>query len=152
MQMCAAGCGVTARRDGRCCHVTCGHVPPSVRHLLPLPVYSLPCDVTHLSCNACLCSAFEGLHSCYVTHSPCPCLLCHAGRVWVGGVIRKGGGVKVLGGLPEDTPEAPEIPTVSAKRVGKGAEERRVLLCHWHMCKVCGEKVCNIHNSKCGEV
>lgn len=94
----------------------------------------------------------EGLHRCHVTHPPCLCLLCHAGRVWVGGVIRKGGAVKVLGGLPEDTPEAPEIPTVSAKRVGKEAEERRVLLCHWHMCKVCGEKVCNIHNSKCGEV
>ena len=35
-----------------------------------------------------------------------------AGRVWVGGSIRKGGSVKVLGGLPEDTPEAPEIPKV----------------------------------------
>ena len=40
-----------------------------------------------------------------------------AGRVWLGGLIRKGGALKVLGGLPEDTPEAPEIPTVSYERL-----------------------------------
>ena len=40
-----------------------------------------------------------------------------AGRVWVGGSIRKGGPVKVLSGLPEDTPEAPEIPQASAGKV-----------------------------------
>ena len=90
-------------------------------------MYSLPCYATHLLCNVCLCSAFEGLHSCHVTHSPCPCLLCHSGRVWVGGLIRKGGAIKVLGGLPEDTPEAPEIPKVSVKRVEMKLSSRRVL-------------------------
>ncbi len=34
------------------------------------------------------------------------------GRLWVGGSIRKGGPVKVLGGLPEDTPEVPDLPWV----------------------------------------
>ena len=48
-----------------------------------------------------------------------------AGRVWVGGSIRKGGSVKVLGGLPEDTPEAPEIPKVK-RFVGNGAGKSAV--------------------------
>ncbi|KAK9814393.1 hypothetical protein WJX72_005141 [[Myrmecia] bisecta] len=45
-----------------------------------------------------------------------------AGRVWVGGSIRKGGGVKVLGGLPADTPEAPEIPTVQGHELRGGPQ------------------------------
>lgn len=34
-----------------------------------------------------------------------------AGRVWVGGQLRKAG-VKVLGGLPDGLTEAPEVPEV----------------------------------------
>lgn len=45
-----------------------------------------------------------------------------AGRVWVGGLIRKGGPLKVLGGLPEDTPEAPEIPTVAGVELRGGPQ------------------------------
>lgn len=45
-----------------------------------------------------------------------------AGRVWVGGSLRKGGSVKVIEGLPEDTPEAPEIPTVKGKALRGGPQ------------------------------
>mmetsp|Transcript_19144 Transcript_19144/g.41321 ORF Transcript_19144/g.41321 Transcript_19144/m.41321 type:complete len:475 (+) Transcript_19144:158-1582(+) len=45
-----------------------------------------------------------------------------AGRVWVGGSIRKGGSVRVLEGLPEDTPEQPEIPTVKGKVLQGGPQ------------------------------
>ncbi|KAG2442933.1 hypothetical protein HXX76_003009 [Chlamydomonas incerta] len=36
-----------------------------------------------------------------------------AGRVWVGGLVHKDSPLKVLGGLPEDTPEQPVLPTVA---------------------------------------
>ncbi|CAK0773982.1 Methanethiol oxidase [Coccomyxa viridis] len=45
-----------------------------------------------------------------------------AGRIFVGGSIRKGGPVKVLGGLPKDVPEAPEIPTVQGKQLLGGPQ------------------------------
>ncbi|KAL4457508.1 hypothetical protein ABPG75_012373 [Micractinium tetrahymenae] len=43
-------------------------------------------------------------------------------RVWLGGLIRKGGPVKVLEGLPEDTPEQPEIPKVKGKEIQGGPQ------------------------------
>ncbi|KAI3436518.1 hypothetical protein D9Q98_005935 [Chlorella vulgaris] len=43
-------------------------------------------------------------------------------RVWLGGSIRKGGSVKVLEGLPEDTPEQPEIPTVKGVELQGGPQ------------------------------
>lgn len=45
-----------------------------------------------------------------------------AGRVWLGGTIRKGGPVKVLGGLPDDVPEAPEIPTIKGHELLGGPQ------------------------------
>lgn len=45
-----------------------------------------------------------------------------AGRVWVGGSIRAGGSVKVLEGLPEDTPEQPVIPTVQGHELRGGPQ------------------------------
>ncbi|KAK9915575.1 hypothetical protein WJX75_001008 [Coccomyxa subellipsoidea] len=45
-----------------------------------------------------------------------------AGRLFVGGSIRKGGPVKVLGGLPEDVPEAPEVPTVQGHELQGGPQ------------------------------
>ena len=36
----------------------------------------------------------------------------HAGRVWLGGVVRKGGPVKVLSGLPDGLTEQPDPPKV----------------------------------------
>ncbi|GLI68840.1 hypothetical protein VaNZ11_013383 [Volvox africanus] len=45
-----------------------------------------------------------------------------AGRVWLGGLVRKGGPLKVLGGLPEDTPEPPEIPRVAGVELRGGPQ------------------------------
>ena len=45
-----------------------------------------------------------------------------AGRLFVGGVIRKGGGLKIIDGLPEDVKEAPEIPTVQGKELQGGPQ------------------------------
>eukprot|EP00798_Chlamydomonas_sp_ICE-L_P019284 gene19284-25927_t len=45
-----------------------------------------------------------------------------AGRVWVGGLIRKGGGLTVIDGLPEDTPEAPEIPEIQGHKLLGGPQ------------------------------
>ncbi|MEW5298769.1 MAG: hypothetical protein WDW36_001852 [Sanguina aurantia] len=43
-------------------------------------------------------------------------------RLWLGGAIRKGGPVKVLGGLPEDTSQVPTIPTVKGKELQGGPQ------------------------------
>jgi selenium-binding protein 1 len=45
-----------------------------------------------------------------------------AGRVWLGGSIRKGGPVKVTGGLPEGVTEQPEIPTVQGHELHGGPQ------------------------------
>ena len=45
-----------------------------------------------------------------------------AGRVWLGGSLRKGSGVKVISGLPDDCPEAPEIPTVQGHELLGGPQ------------------------------
>ncbi|KXZ56714.1 hypothetical protein GPECTOR_1g643 [Gonium pectorale] len=45
-----------------------------------------------------------------------------AGRVWVGGLVRKGGPLKVIEGLPEDTPEPPEVPTVAGLELRGGPQ------------------------------
>lgn len=45
-----------------------------------------------------------------------------AGRIWLGGSVRAGGPVRVLGGLPEDTPEAPVAPTVQGHEVLGGPQ------------------------------
>ncbi|GAX80193.1 hypothetical protein CEUSTIGMA_g7631.t1 [Chlamydomonas eustigma] len=45
-----------------------------------------------------------------------------AGRVFVGGSIRKGGTVKVLGGLPEDVDEQPQIPLVQGHELHGGPQ------------------------------
>jgi selenium-binding protein 1 len=43
-------------------------------------------------------------------------------RVWIGGSIHKGTGVKVLGGLPEDSPEQPEQPTAKGVPIRGGPQ------------------------------
>ena len=45
-----------------------------------------------------------------------------AGRIWLGGSVRRGGPVRVLAGLPEDTPEAPVAPTVQGHEVLGGPQ------------------------------
>ena len=45
-----------------------------------------------------------------------------AGRIWLGGSVRRGGPVRVLEGLPEDTPEAPVAPTVQGREVLGGPQ------------------------------
>ena len=45
-----------------------------------------------------------------------------AGRIWLGGSVRAGGPVRVLGGLPEDTHEAPAAPTVQGHEVLGGPQ------------------------------
>ena len=45
-----------------------------------------------------------------------------AGRIWLGGSVRRGGPVRVLGGLPEDTPAAPAAPTVQGHEVLGGPQ------------------------------
>ncbi|KAG2499289.1 hypothetical protein HYH03_002867 [Edaphochlamys debaryana] len=44
------------------------------------------------------------------------------GRVWLGGVVRKGSSVKILGGMPEDQPDAPSIPTVKGVELRGGPQ------------------------------
>ena len=43
-------------------------------------------------------------------------------RIWLGGVVREGGGLTVTGGLPDDTPSAPRIPTVRGKELPGGPQ------------------------------
>jgi hypothetical protein len=43
-------------------------------------------------------------------------------RVWLGGSVRKGSGVKVLEGLPEDSPEQPETPVVKGVELQGGPQ------------------------------
>lgn len=43
-------------------------------------------------------------------------------RVWLGGLVQKGGGLKVLGGLPDDTPEPPAVPTVKGHKLLGGPQ------------------------------
>ncbi|DBA86469.1 hypothetical protein WJX79_005001 [Trebouxia sp. C0005] len=45
-----------------------------------------------------------------------------AGRVWLGGCCRSGGPYKVVGGLPDDTPDAPDIPTVKGHELLGGPQ------------------------------
>jgi len=45
-----------------------------------------------------------------------------AGRVWLGGCVRRGSGVTVLSGLPEDTPDAPDIPAVQGHKLLGGPQ------------------------------
>ena len=47
-----------------------------------------------------------------------------AGRLWLGGVARRGGAIKVVHGLPEDVQggEVPEIPTVKGKTLHGGPQ------------------------------
>lgn len=46
-----------------------------------------------------------------------------AGRLWLGGVVRPGSGVKVVGGLPEDVgTEVPEVPKVKGKELLGGPQ------------------------------
>ncbi|KAK9830616.1 hypothetical protein WJX81_005797 [Elliptochloris bilobata] len=45
-----------------------------------------------------------------------------AGRIWLGGSVRCGGPVHVLSGLPEDTLEAPEAPTVQGHELLGGPQ------------------------------
>ncbi|EFN58621.1 hypothetical protein CHLNCDRAFT_140840 [Chlorella variabilis] len=43
-------------------------------------------------------------------------------RIWLGGSLRKGGPVKVIEGLPEDSPEQPEVPTVKGVELQGGPQ------------------------------
>ncbi|PSC69022.1 Selenium-binding 1 [Micractinium conductrix] len=43
-------------------------------------------------------------------------------RVWLGGLIKKGSPLKVTGGLPEDTPEAPEVPLIQGREIRGGPQ------------------------------
>lgn len=46
-----------------------------------------------------------------------------AGRAWLGGVARRGGAIKVVGGLPEDVgDELPEVPTLKGKTLQGGPQ------------------------------
>lgn len=43
-------------------------------------------------------------------------------RMWVGGLIRKGSPIKAIDGLPEDTPEAPEVPAIGGRTLDGGPQ------------------------------
>lgn len=53
-----------------------------------------------------------------------------AGRVWLGGSVRKGGGVRVVSGLPDDMPEAPEVPTVQGHELLGGPQMIQLRCAH----------------------
>ena len=53
-----------------------------------------------------------------------------AGRVWLGGSVRKGGGVRVVSGLPDDMPEAPEVPIVQGHELLGGPQMIQLRCAH----------------------
>ncbi|KAL3160862.1 Methanethiol oxidase [Trebouxia sp. C0009 RCD-2024] len=45
-----------------------------------------------------------------------------ASRIWLGGVVKAGGPIKVTGGLPDDTPEIPTLPQVKGHTLEGGPQ------------------------------